>query len=128
MITALAFILLILRLVATYLLVGVIKSQRELMKRPIDEEIKGFRRDLHWLTIALMLSNIPAIILDVFFIFKGVGWAWTVASNEPILIFYTISNAVSAMLAAVLISKIYRDALRVDQTHPTSDHTLMNDE
>lgn len=128
MITLLALILLTARLFAVYLLLKVIAVQDKLMKKPIDSEIMGFRRDLHHLSVALMLSNVPAIILDIFFVLKETGIVWFVSSSTPILVFYTISNALTAVLASVLISRIYRNALKADQSHEQSDHTLMNDE
>lgn len=128
-ITILAFVLLILRFMASYLLIKVVKTQRSLMKRPIDQEITAFRKDLHSLTIALALSNIPAIIMDAFFVLKGLGFTlFTGVTNTSMLVFYTTANALSALLAAVLISRIYRNALVVDKTHAGSDHVLMNDE
>lgn len=128
-ITILAFVLLILRFMASYLLIKVVKTQRSLMKRPIDQEITAFRKDLHSLTIALALSNIPAIIMDAFFVLKGLGFTlFSEVTNTSMLVFYTTSNALSALLAAILISRIYRNALVVDKTHAGSDHVLMNDE
>lgn len=128
MITILAIALLITRVAATYLLVKVVQYQRELMKQPIDEEITGFRRDLHYLTVALLLSNIPAIILDIFFIFDGLGVVWFIASSTFMLAMYAVGNAVSALLASVFAYRIYKDALKIDRSHPTSEHVLMNNE
>lgn len=127
MIELLALFLLALRLVATGFLLNVLKKQRELMKRPIDTEITGFRRNLYYLTLGLAGSNILPIIFDLFIITKGMGFIWFTVSTTEFLIVYTISNAAAALLAAVLVQKIYRNALTVDESHKSSDHTLMND-
>lgn len=127
MIELLALFLLALRLIATGFLLNVLKKQRELMKRPIDTEITGFRRNLYYLTLGLAGSNMLPIIFDVFIITRGMGFVWFTISTTEFLIAYTVSNAAAALLAAVLVQRIYKNALQVDESHVTSDHTLMND-
>lgn len=127
MIELLALFLLALRLAATGFLLNVLKKQRELMKRPIDSEITGFRRNLYYLTLGLAGSNVLPIIFDLFIITKGMGFIWFTISTTEFLVAYTISNALAALLAAILVQRIYRNALQVDETHIKSDHTLMND-
>lgn len=127
MIELLALFLLALRLAATGFLLNVLKKQRALMKRPIDTEITGFRRNLYYLTLGLAGSNVLPIIFDLFIITKGMGFIWFTISTTEFLVAYTISNALAALLAAVLVQRIYRNALHVDETHVKSDHTLMND-
>lgn len=122
-----AALLLLVRIVCVYFIMKVLKTQRELMKRPIDAEITGYRRTLFYLTLGLLGSNIVPIIFDTFIIFKESGIAWSDLSSTPFLIVYTVSNAFAALLAAFLISKIYSQAVAVDETHTQSDHTLMND-
>lgn len=127
MIELLALFLLALRFAATGFLLNVLKKQRELMKRPIDREISGFRRNLFYLTLGLAGSNVLPIIFDLFIITKGMGFIWFTISTTEFLVAYTISNALAALLAAVLVQRIYRNALQVDESHIASDHTLMND-
>lgn len=127
-ITILAFALLIIRMASLAYFFGVIKKQRALMKHPIDPEITGYRKTLHYLTVALAASNIPPIIFDIFMISKGVGVAMLTVSTTELLIFYTVTNALSALLASYLIYRIYRNAVLVDETHKSSDHTLMNEQ
>lgn len=127
MIELIAFILLIIRITALYFIHKVVKTQLYLMKHPIDPEITGYRKTLFWLTIGLAGSNIIPIIFDVFIVLKESGIIWEEVSSTPILIAYAISNALAALLAAVLISRIYRNAILVDESHKSSDHTLMND-
>lgn len=126
MIEILALFLLTLRLIATGFLLNVLKKQRELMRRPIDNEITGFRRNLHYLTLGLAGSNVLPIILDIFIVLKGTGVIWVTVSSRQLFIAYVVSNALAALLAAVLIQRIYRNALQVDETHDKSEHTLMN--
>ena len=127
MIELLALFLLALRLAATGFLLNVLKKQRALMKRPIDTEITGFRRNLFYLTLGLAGSNVLPIVFDLFIITKGMGFIWQTVTTTQFLIAYIISNASAALLAAILIQRIYRNALHVDETHVKSDHTLMND-
>lgn len=137
MIELLAFILLVLRLIATHFLIRVLKAQWELMKRPLashartlvdEQDIISYRKQLFYLTLALAGSNLLPIIFDLFIMTKGIGIIWFTVTTTEFLIVYTISNALAALLAAVLIYRIYRNALEVDQHHETSDHTLMNNE
>ena len=137
MIELLAFILLILRLIAIHFLIRVLKAQWELMKRPLasyarrlvdEQDIIAYRKQLFHLTLALTGSNLLPTVFDLFILTDGVGFTWLTVSTTEFLIAYTIANALAALLAAILVFRIYRNALKVDQTHPTSDHTLMNDE
>ena len=137
MIELLAFILLVLRLIATHFLIRVLKAQWELMKRPLssharslvdEQDIIAYRKQLFYLTLALAGSNLLPIVFDLFIMTKRIGIIWFTVTTTEFLIVYTISNALAAILAAVLIFRIYRNALEVDQTHPSSDHTLMNNE
>lgn len=127
MIELLALFLLALRLTATGFLLNVLKKQRKLMKRPIDTEITGFRKNLYFLTLGLAGSNLLPILFDIFILTKGMGFIWFTVSTTQFLIAYTLSNASAALLAAILVQKIYRNALTIDESHISSDHTLMND-
>jgi hypothetical protein len=128
MIELIALILLMLRVTATGFLLNVLKKQRKLMTRPIDAEINGFRKHLYYLTLGLAGSNALPIVFDAFIIAKGLGVpALSDVSSQPLIVAYAISNAAAALLAAILVQKIYRNALEVDESHKSSDHTLMND-
>lgn len=122
-----AAILLTIRIMTLYFIFKVLRTQRELMTRPIDAEITGYRKKLYYLTLGLLGSNVIPIIFDTFIIFKESGLVWADVSSTPVLILYAISNALATLLAAYLIAKIYSDALQVDESHKKSDHTLMND-
>lgn len=98
------------------------------MSRPIDAEINGFRKHLYYLTLALALSNFIPIAFDIFIAAKEVSIAdLEHVSSTPFIVAYAISNTLAAVLAGVLIERIYRNALEVDESHTKSDHTLMND-
>lgn len=126
MVESTAFILLIIRIISVYYLYGVIKKQLDLMKRPIDPEITGYRKSLLWLTVGLAGSNIIPIVFDVTVFLRELG-ILSILTLQPILIAYTASNALAALLAVFILARIYRDAVLVDETHKQSDHTLMND-
>lgn len=127
MIELLALILLAIRFKALHLIYQVVQKQLHLMKHPIDPEVTGYRKTLYYLTLLLAGSNIIPIIFDIFIFLKGTGIVFATVSSQPLLIIYTVSNALAALLAAILISKIYRNAVLVDKSHEESDHTLMND-
>lgn len=122
-----AGILLILRIAAVHFIVKVLRTQRELMKRPIDAEISSYRKTLHLLTLGLLGSNIIPILFDTFIILKESGIAFTEMSSTPFIVLYALSNAGASLLAGYLVAKIYSQAVLVDETHKQSDHTLMND-
>lgn len=137
MIELLAFILLILRFIAVHFLIRVLKVQWELMKRPLvsharslvdEQDIISYRKQLFYLTLALTGSNLLPIIFDLFILTDEAGFTWFTVSATGFFMAYTIANALSALLAAILVFRIYRNALEVDQTHAKSDHTLMNNE
>lgn len=135
MIEILALALLILRLVAMGILATVLKKQWDLMQRPakildgyIENDVVRFRKHLFFLTLALAGSNLLPIAFDLFIIFDGLVFAWFTFTITEFLIVYTVSNTLSAVLAAWLIYKIYSDALTVDESHNESDHQLLNDE
>lgn len=136
-ITLLALALLLLRLTATGYLLKVLKAQWELMRLPVDkrvvtlvdeQDIIKYRKQLFYLTLALAGSNLLPIIFDIYILIDGMGFIWLTVSTRQFLIAYTISNALSAVLAAYLIKQIYKNALEVDKSHAESDHTLMNNE
>lgn len=137
MILLIAAILLVLRVIATGVLAKVLIAQRELMRRPIDrrvtdlleaEDIIKYRKELFYLTLALAGSNFLPMVFDLYLISDELGITWFNITTFQFLVIYTLSNALAAVLGAFLISKIYRNALQVDSSHPDSDHTLMNNE
>ena len=122
-----AAILLTIRIITLHFIFKVLRTQRELMTRPIDAEITGYRKKLYYLTLGLLGSNVIPIIFDTFIIFKKSGVVWADVLSIFIFIFYVVFNVFVALLVAYLIAKIYSGALQVDESHKKSDHTLMND-
>lgn len=122
-----AAILLTIRIITLHFIFKVLRTQRELMTRPIDAEITGYRKKLYYFVLGLLGGGVMLVIFDTFIIFKESGVVWVDVSSTLILIFYAVSNALAALLAAYLIAKIYSGALQVDESHKKSDHTLMND-
>lgn len=120
-----AFTLLILRITASYFLFKVLKIQVDLLRRPIkvDEasyneqdiiEVWNFRRRLHFITIALFVGNFVPITLDALVVLQWLG-VFEGFRTTPVLIVYAISNAVTMLLAAILINSIYRLAIQTKE-------------
>lgn len=104
----LAATLLILRLIGVAYLVRVLKIQIKLLRKPIDDpEIWDFRRTLHYITVALTVGNLVPIILDSLVVLQGIG-KLDYVRTRPVLLVYAGTNAVIALLAAIMIHKLYR--------------------
>lgn len=127
MIVYIAIGLIGLRIIALFYLVHVIKIQLDLMKRPIDPEITGYRKKLYYLTLGLVASNLIPILFDIFIILRQSNIMFEGVSTRPFLIVYGVSNASASLLAAILLARIYRNSVQIDESHTKSDHTLMND-
>lgn len=106
--------LLLLRLVAIYKLYKVLKVQIELLKRPIDPTVWEFRRSLHYMTVALLISNILPVILDTLVVADSFGWI-SHYRTIPTLTAYAVSNAVMMLIAVVMIKRMYDLANQVDE-------------
>lgn len=107
--TSLALIagtLLIIRLIAVYKLSNVLKVQIRLLKKPIDAEVWEFRRSLHYMTIALMVGNILPIILDSLVIADELDLI-SHYRGSAFLTAYAISNALTMLIAVIMISRMY---------------------
>lgn len=102
----LALILLIARLVSVCYLNKTLRTQKRLLRLRIDNdddgEIKRFRLILHRMTLVVFYGQIIPIALDiqaVLFPDRRVFWLG---------VLYAISNAFTALTAAVLIWRIYQ--------------------
>jgi len=120
-----AFTLLLLRVAASIFLWKVLKIQIDLLRKPIklDEEIYNeqdiidvwnFRRRLHYIPIALFVGNFVPIVLDSLVVIRWFGILDSVRTT-PVLIVYAISNAVTMLLAAILINSIYKLAIETKE-------------
>lgn len=105
----LAALLLIMRIVTVWYLGGVINIQNRLLSSRIvdgtaeitDPKVISFRKYLHYMTIALLVGNVPAIILDTAVM---VG----VTRTTPYLIIYAIANAITTLIAVLIIYSMYK--------------------
>lgn len=69
---------------------------------PVDDpNVWDFRRTLHYMTIVVALGNLVPIAIDVVAIIGPSRTFW-------LGVLYAISNAITALFAAVLIHKMYR--------------------
>lgn len=106
----LAGVLLIGRFIAAKYLFRTLKIQAGLLRLPIDPEVWDFRKKLHYMTIALLVGNIPSIVLD-FVVILGVE------RTAPYLITYAIFNMSTMVIAAIMIDKMYRLATHADEVN-----------
>lgn len=120
-----AFILLVLRIAGSVFLFQVLKKQIELLRRPIKADpsqyneddvmnVWNFRRNLHYITIALFVGNFIPIVLDSLVVLQGLGFLENVRTS-PVIIVYAVSNAVTMLLAAILINSIYKLAIHTEE-------------
>lgn len=104
----LAAILLALHIVSGYFIALVLLRQWQLFKQPIDHTLRNYRRVLFALSSVIFLGNLNPIIIDLQTIIIGPG------SRPPVLqaisISYAVSNAVVAMISAILIYILYKMA------------------
>ena len=98
------------RLVAVYFLIKILRVQITLLRLPIDPEVWDFRKKLHYMTIALLIGNIPSIILDVAVI-AGVDRTF------PYLIVYATFNMITMVIAAIMIENMYKLAGNTDEVN-----------
>lgn len=98
--------LLVLRIVGVVYLIRVFRIQVGLLRKPISEEVWDFRRKLHYITIALLLGNLIPIFLDALVVLQAIGIGQHIRTT-PVLLIYASSNAITAFLFALLLSKIY---------------------
>ncbi len=96
-----AGVFLIGRIAAIILYSDVIKIQIKLLRRPIDPDVWDFRQRLHYMTLTLLLSCIPSVILDIAVI-AGVE------RTAPYLVVYAAFNVISVLVAAVMIKEMYK--------------------
>jgi len=99
-----ASILLAIRVISVFFIVLVIKRQWALFKLPIHEDIKTFRIVLFLLSVAILIGNIIPIVVDVMALFG--------ATNRPdqiptASVFYSFSNAITAVLSSILVWLLY---------------------
>ncbi len=107
----LASILLVFHVVSTILIALVIKRQWKLFRVPIPKEyssdassIRKFRKLLFFLSIAILIGNIIPIVIDVLTLFIETGRP---ANLRIISIFYSVSNATTALISATLVWLLY---------------------
>lgn len=108
----LAGALLVGRLVSQVFITLVLKRQWELLKLPIDENLKLFRKRLFTLSIVIFLGNLVPILLDATALFITTEGR---NSNPSIIgIAYVISNNLTAIVSAFVIWLLYRLAAKED--------------
>lgn len=110
----LALVFLIGRLIAVSYLISVLRTQIALLRLPIEPEIWDFRKTLHYMTIVLALSNVLPIILDAYSVFKVDD---LLAGDRPaaLSLAYTTSNVITAIIASLLVHKLYELARNTEE-------------
>lgn len=106
-INTLATILLVGRMIAIYFMSSVVRRQLQLMKMPINDEVRTFRKILLGLAIALLISNIVPAILDILTIVSVNSLGRTPVVGD-VGIFYTLFNCSGAIVSSLLVWMLYR--------------------
>lgn len=101
----LAFGLLLGRAVSLTFIILVLRRQWQLLKLPIEREIKTFRKILFILSCAILAGNIIPVIIDVLTLFVNTGRPPQV---RAISIAYAYSNSLTAATSSLLIWFLYR--------------------
>jgi len=104
----LASILLALHLISGVFIALVIKRQWGLFKDMIDHSLLVYRKVLFALSCVIFLGNLNPILINLQTILFGPGAR--PAKLQPISISYAVSNAVVAMISAILIFILYKMA------------------
>lgn len=102
-VAAVAFVLLILRLVSLVFMAAVLRRQMALLRRPIRSELAGFRRSLLVLSLVFIGGTAVPIYVDALFAF-----GLPIPDSTSLLVAYAISNAVKGLSASVILWRIYR--------------------
>lgn len=104
----LAAILLLLHFVSGIFIALVIKRQWGLFKQTIDNTLLNYRKVLFVLSIVIFVGNLNPIFIDAVTILGSGGGR--PENVKAISISYAVSNAVVALISAVLIFILYKMA------------------
>lgn len=109
-----AIILLVFRLISVGFIIAVLKRQYRLLKLPVElfdqehivdvQEIKKFRKVLFVLSCVVLAGNFIPIAIDGLTMFYDLGRP---SALQSISIAYAFSNAITAMVSAILIWLLY---------------------
>lgn len=114
-----AFILLIARLISVFFIVKVLITQARQFGREIDfslvpnlskfqqKNIYRIRRVLFALAVIILIGNFIPIVIDYITLITDNSLGRT-ANVKPISIAYAFSNAITAMLSAIMIWTLYK--------------------
>jgi type III secretory pathway component EscT len=102
-----ALVLLVIRVVSIYFISRVISRQWKLFRYDDSDGLNSTRKVMFALSHGLLLGSILPIMVDVYF-----GIIHRVDSTDsPILTLYAISNAVTSLIASIILWAVYRNPL-----------------
>lgn len=106
-IAIIAFILLIMRLISAGFILSVLRKQWRLLHKPIDADLRLFQRILFAMSVIIFLGNGVPIVIDTITLFVETSRP---AKLAALSISYALSNALTAMVSAILIWLMYKIA------------------
>lgn len=106
-IVIIAFILLVMRLISAGFMLSVLRKQWKSLKKPIDKDLVVFQRILFGMSVIIFLGNAVPIVIDTVTLFVETSRPDQLAALS---VSYALSNALTAMMSAILIWFMYRIA------------------
>lgn len=104
-IQSLALILALLHIGSVFFISFVIRRQLGLFKIETPEYLKHFRRVLFTLSVIILIGNIIPIVVDLLTLFVETGRPHQL---RVVSVLYALSNAITALVSAYLIWRLYR--------------------
>ena len=109
-VTLYALLLLIFRFISMALIIGVIKKQRQLRKRPIKSaKAATLREDMYKLALVAMGVNFVPIVVDLLTIINITTRPDVI---NPVSVLYMFSYAAGTLVLTSIIWRMYKDALK----------------
>lgn len=102
-----AAILLFMRLVSAGFILSVIRKQWKLLHKPIDPDLRTFQYALFVMSCIIFAGNGVPIVIDTVTLFVETSRPETLGALS---ISYAMSNAITAMVSAILIWFMYKIA------------------
>lgn len=103
-IQTLVVLLLLGRSISIMFILSVLNIQWRLLKRPIEPYIENFRKILFGLSLAILISNMIPVIIDIATLFTDIGRPAVVSFAGVI---YSLSNSLTAAISSLLVWYLY---------------------
>ena len=105
-----ALLLLIFRAISIYLIIDVIRKQKQLRKRVLkDKDVIILRRDMYILSIAVLCINIIPVVVDISTLF---GYTTRPDNVNILSVLYVLSYSIGTLLLTLILWRMYRNSLK----------------